>query len=351
MSKRKFDFGWVVIAIIMIARLWPISPALAIFLTVGILAFFGLTRYRKQVFAIIQKINVGAFLTVIFLGLVSLIVTITYFGKAESQVEDQEPIVEEHPDIDPIRILLDTTDEWHPDHTSDPVVDWVSHLHDWKGPQEIGYQTNFKVRQSDWDDTKIKKQLMQVPYDGDDIVYWGNVYKGLYEIDSAKLDDIYQRYAKLQKTYDLDRVAFAKVIVSSVQYIPYNLVLMNACDENLYSGSTKQLLKNGTPCVPNVKYGVHSPVEFMGTFKGDCDTRTTFLYTVLRHFNYDVAILGSMAYLHSVLGINLPMSGKYVKHNGKKYYVWETTYHGFEPGVISPMWGDMDKWDVDLEPY
>ncbi len=349
-KKKKFDWGWVVIAVVLVARAWPINAPFAIFMAIGIGIFFAMTKYRKQVFAVIHKFNVGAFLTIIFLGLVSLIVTIAYYASTHPVVVEDDYIVEVEPEIDPIRILLDTTDEWHPEHTPDPNEDWVSHLHQWKGPEEIGYQSTFKIHQADWDDTNVKKLAMNVVYTGDDQWYWGRIYQGLYEMDSAKLGDIYQRYARMRDLYHLNRLDFAKVIVASVQYIPYNLILINDCNASSYTGNTKEMLKNGTPCVPYVKYGVHSPIEFMGTFKGDCDTRTTFLYTVLRHFDYDVAILGSMVYLHSVLGVNLPVSGKYVKHNGKKYYVWETTYHGFEPGVISPMWGDMDNWEVDLEP-
>ncbi len=50
--------------------------------------------------------------------------------------------------------------------------------------------------------------------------------------------------------------------------------------------------------------GVYAPVEFVSNLRADCDTRTVMIYTLLSRFNYDVAILNSEKYRHSVLGLN-----------------------------------------------
>ena len=88
----------------------------------------------------------------------------------------------------------------------------------------------------------------------------------------------------------------------------------------------------------------------MGNFKGDCDTRSVMLYHVLTRLGYNVVVLASDQYGHAILGISGNYRGKYVNYNGLNYYVWETTYPGYEPGVLSDECGNMRYWYVALGP-
>ena len=99
----------------------------------------------------------------------------------------------------------------------------------------------------------------------------------------------------------------------------------------------------------NIKNGVATPLEFFYNKKGDCDTRTVLIYTILKRFGYDVVILNSNLYQHSVIAVNLPSYGDYKSINGKKYYFWETTSQGWELGVLPPDNWDISKWYLALK--
>jgi hypothetical protein len=82
--------------------------------------------------------------------------------------------------------------------------------------------------------------------------------------------------------------------------------------------------------------------------KGDCDTRAIVLFTILDHFNYDVAMLVSEEYGHCILGVNMPGTGTYKSHFGKRYYVWETTAKDFQLGQLPPEISNMQNWRIVL---
>ena len=108
---------------------------------------------------------------------------------------------------------------------------------------------------------------------------------------------------------------------------------------------TRKIVDSGFKCYSNIKYGLFTPLESTGKFVGDCDTRTVMLYALLKKFNYDVVILNSQSYEHSIIGIHLPAYGNNYKIiNNKKYYVWETTGPGWEMGVIPPDNSNISKW-------
>jgi hypothetical protein len=106
----------------------------------------------------------------------------------------------------------------------------------------------------------------------------------------------------------------------------------NPYDRELYGG-----------CKDSVEpAGVYSPSEFISTLKGDCDTRTLFLYTLMKKFGYDVAILNGPG--HSMLGCNLlpeNPSSPYLEYNSSRYYFWETTIFYNQNGNIGPRLGDI----------
>ena len=114
----------------------------------------------------------------------------------------------------------------------------------------------------------------------------------------------------------------------------------------------QEMIDYGYQCDSYVAFGYYAPVEFIGNWKGDCDTRSVFLFTVLKHYGYDVVILNSELYQHSILGINLvPESTTiplYKKHNYTKYYAWEAT-GPLSLGLLNPECNNMREWDVVLD--
>ncbi len=164
------------------------------------------------------------------------------------------------------------------------------------------------------------------------------------------LDSVIKVYANIGKKNNLNNKMFADMIVTSVQNIPYCLVhdLTHAQADRQYGGFITEYHQSGGPCLSEIKFGVQAPVEFMANLKGDCDTRSVFLYYILSKLGYSVVVLGSEHYSHAILGISGNYSGDCVKYNALNYYAWETTATGFTPGNLSPTVNNMDYWDVVL---
>lgn len=172
--------------------------------------------------------------------------------------------------------------------------------------------------------------------------------QSLYHNDRVKLDLIYESLDSIRRVKDLDEIEFAFMVVSMVQDIPYTLLLDKDCDAKSYRDPEIRKLIKEENCEGNIKFGLHSPVEFVGTLKGDCDTRTLLVYTILDHFNYNIAILGSIVYKHSIIGIDLPLNGLRKKIRGRDYVVWETTAKLVPPGLLSPDMSNMRYWNISL---
>jgi hypothetical protein len=177
-----------------------------------------------------------------------------------------------------------------------------------------------------------------VEYWETDEEFWRKVYYELYDKNKDRLTFIQDSLQFIQDSLALDREDFARMVVSFVQDIPYNYILPDSCAGH-----------DDFPCVPFVKYGILSPVEFLNTLQGDCDTRTVLLFTLLRNFGYEPVILNSTEYLHSMLALDIPTSGDYIEHNGKRYAFWETTNVGWLPGMIPPDMSNKTYWNVILD--
>ncbi len=169
--------------------------------------------------------------------------------------------------------------------------------------------------------------------------YWQQVYAKLVNFDAPRMKNLLIRFDNLRKQRKLGYTEFAEAVVNFVQHIPYVLILSKPAREALKDGGfyTNYIQKEKRPYTENIKFGLHSPIEFLHTKEGDCDTRTVLLYAILSHFGYDVVVINNPE--HSMLGINLPATGTYLPHQGKKYYIWETTSIGWQLGSISPEHG------------
>ncbi len=180
--------------------------------------------------------------------------------------------------------------------------------------------------------------------------FWGNLYDYIEKTDRPALDIIIDNFKTIQREEQLNQMEFAEMVVTCIQDIPYSFVFQAECeDPSVYEYDIRSLLEDCPECcVGNVMYGIQNPVSFMQNLKGDCDTRTVMIYSILKSFNYDVAILNSEFYRHSILGINLPASGYSKIHNGKKYMLWETTAKYYSAGNIPTTYNDISYWDVVL---
>lgn len=169
--------------------------------------------------------------------------------------------------------------------------------------------------------------------------------------DSSSLSDLYTLFDTTGSNRKLSQDKFAEMIVSFVQDIPYSLVLDKDCDPLHYSipSVREYLSKQDASCDPYQRFGINSPVEFLASLKGDCDTRALLLYQALSHYHYDVVMLTSDVYNHSLIGINLPYTGAAYKYGGASYALWETTSPGFRPGFIPAEISDLNYWRISLK--
>ena len=225
----------------------------------------------------------------------------------------------------------------------------ISHFRSWKDYDNNLYEGNYYIKYSALKNAKQYKNDLFI--EGSTQKEYDKILYSLKENDKDNFQNLYQLFDSLKTEKKLDTIAFAKMIVSFVQDIPYALVLPENCDPNLYSDNfIKQYLNsNNAQCDGNEKYGINTPVEFLATLNGDCDTRTLLLYTILAHYNYDVALLSSETYSHSIIGINLPLEGKSYEYKNQKYLLWETTAPNIEPGVIPTEISNINNWRISLK--
>lgn len=215
-------------------------------------------------------------------------------------------------------------------------------LHAWRDNNSNFHSGVFKVNDSDVFESSINKEI-------GDPETWGELYKQVNSFDRNKMKDIYETYRTIYNSKFYTSTQFADIVVTSVQNIPYALTLQDSCVfASFNDDEIQEMINDGIKCIGNIYAGIYTPLEFMKYFEGDCDTRTLFIYTVLKTFGYDVKILNSDYYGHSVIGLNLASNGKYKVYNGKRYYTWEVTSRGWKLGEISPEISDMNYWYVAL---
>ncbi|MCB0634414.1 MAG: hypothetical protein R2824_02455 [Saprospiraceae bacterium] len=203
------------------------------------------------------------------------------------------------------------------------------------------------------------------------------------EFDAKYIEPILESYRTEIRSKKLDRAGAAEFVVASIQNIPYTLVhdhsheaVQNpqtfidlgapAGQANKLSQKFKELHQNigslhplAQPggCLENIDYGMVTPIEMYINKMGDCDSRSTALYLVLKKLGYDVIMLGSDVHQHALLGLNLPganYGNVFYTYRGKKYYIWETT--AFHPehtrlGVHSEgtlYMSNWAEWEVSL---
>lgn len=224
----------------------------------------------------------------------------------------------------------------------------IVHKRNWVDYANNSYDATVIVKGSDFNNSR--KHREQSNYIKGNEVEWNLLYTYILNKDLTNLNQIISQFDSIRIKNQLNNKELAELIVSFVQDIPYALVVQQSCYEAYQDPEIREMMSvcQSNCCIGNVKYGLHTPIEFLGSLYGDCDTRTVLSYAILDAFNFDVIVVGSLYYGHSLLGINLPYQGTSKSFNNKQYYLWETTSTGFEPGQISPDINNMKYWDIHL---
>ncbi len=217
----------------------------------------------------------------------------------------------------------------------------------WKDNYGNSFTGNFSVREQDY--ISSKKQYANYTQKNK-FSSWGKLYQYLATTDTPKLDLIIKELAVIKSEKKLNQFEFAEMVVTFIQDIRYSFVFEAACaSPEQYEASIRQVLEECNECcIGDIPYGIQNPIGFMGNLKGDCDTRTVIIYAILSHFGYEVAILNSDYYRHSILGLHIPAKGLYKTLNGKRYYVWETTNKHFTLGVLPNNFDNIKHWNIVL---
>ncbi len=217
----------------------------------------------------------------------------------------------------------------------------------WNDNYGSSYTGEFSVREKDY--LASKKQYFNYTQ-RESYSSWGKLYQYLATEDTPKLDLILKELTAIKKAKKLNQFEFAEMVVTFIQDIQYSFVFEKAClaPEHYEESIRSVLVRCQECCIGNIPYGIQNPVGFMGNLKGDCDTRTVIIYAILSHFGYDVAILNSDYYRHSILGLNIPAKGQYKTQNGKRYYVWETTNKHFTIGTLPKNFDNINHWNIVL---
>jgi hypothetical protein len=219
---------------------------------------------------------------------------------------------------------------------------WIIHHRAWQDNNGNAYEGDVRVLNSAYLQAKTGQEQLQSASS------FADVYRALATSDAQHLNGVYALFDSLKKARHPDTLAFANMLVSFVQDIPYSTVTAGDCSSQSYNDISGPAANSNTSCIGHVPFGVQSPVEFMANFQGDCDTRTLFLFTLFDHYHYPAAILSSVAFRHSLLGLKLPLPGSAKNIGTQRYVLWETTAKGFAPGQLSPQVDNMDYWDFTL---
>lgn len=228
----------------------------------------------------------------------------------------------------------------------DTIAIYASNRH-WKDNYGNDYSGKLAVRQSDFLDLR---DYLNSYKNSSRPNFWGRLYDHIEQKDAPSLDLLMNVFTNIHHQHQLSQMEFAEMVVSCIQDIPYSLVFQEDClpPENYEESIKSVLIRCPDCCIGNIAFGIQNPVSFISNLKGDCDTRTVLIYSILKHFNYDVAILNSDFYRHSVIGLHLPSSGLQKSYKGKRYYLWETTAKYYEIGQLPASFDNVSHWNVVL---
>lgn len=258
--------------------------------------------------------------TIVVIVFVVLSILINLFEEAEQHKGDYTELCEEFSEEDSTTFVVTHHRSWDEYYAS------------------TSFCSNYFAQFQDAQASENARNELTVESWFDDVDYWRQVYFQLYMNDRDRLQSLQDSLKQVGLQRGLDREEFARMVVALVQDIPYQYVLPDTCSGN-----------EASPCNGEVSYGLYSPAEFVYSMRGDCDTRTVLLFTLLKNFGYEPLIINSSEYLHSMLALDIPSSGDDFEYKGKKYAYWETTNTGWLPGMLPPDMNNKDYWSVILD--
>ncbi len=225
----------------------------------------------------------------------------------------------------------------------------ITHYRAWMDYEGNQYSGTFSVKKSALVNAQQFKNRLAVS-DATESNYDEVVFQ-LKQNDLNELGGVYKLFDSIKAAREFTNKGFAEMIVSFVQDIPYSIVLPQSCDPALYQDAfvKRYLADSDALCDGYQKFGLNTPVEFMAKMQGDCDTRTLLLYTILSRYGYDVTLLSSEYYSHSLLGVNLPYEGVALRYNTQRYVLWETTSPNIKPGVLPNEISNTNYWRISLK--
>jgi hypothetical protein len=310
-------------------------PILGVMLGVIVLLTFGILLIGSvlPIMRFLYTLGIFAFLVIAISFTVHTMIRNDFDHENHPKLEEHERVDK----TDSLRVQKDSLD-------SDVLV---SHLRHWQDLHKHDYVGKLAVWQKDYEKAKEHKADYTYGAYDSNTEFWQKLYGYLNKHDKSELQEISQMFDSIRVARKLNKVDFAEALVTCVQDIPYSLLAQKSCEEFKNNPKYAEIYKTHG-CVDYVEYGLNSPTEFAYSLKGDCDTRTLFLFTLFSELGYKVAILNSERYEHSILGLSIPISGKYKKQNGIRYYLWETTMKGWQAGSLSPEMDNLDYWEFVL---
>jgi len=318
----------VTLTIFLFIKIWKV--VLILFLIFGLIWVF--SYFGNYIFKALKYLFFG----IIILILISILFTAISHNTVRPKpvVDDTDYVVEEE-NIPVWEETIDTT-----------IVDTLNEKKEikyktlaWRDYNGNYHSFKYEINKQDYEKAKSNR-ASYVSYNNN----WSQIYYNLYSNDYKYLKGFIAKYDDLKDK--LSQKEFAELIVSSIQYQPYVWILNVSCNNPHYKN---EIANSGCSCLGYItRYAVQSPYEYISNQKGDCDTRSLILYTILKHYKYDVVLLTSDYYEHAIIGINLPSYGKYKKYRGKKYYVWETTTKNMRIGQLNASVSNMNLWKITL---
>ncbi|UGS19877.1 hypothetical protein [Flavobacterium cyclinae] len=320
---------------------------------IGFFIIISLISFLEPVLRWIFRI-LGPLLLIAFIG--SLIYNFSKSGGGRnfSPIPSSTDVPRETtPIVEPLPVVENETDNYNPIDSTQVVQEKndsiITRYRQWKDYKGNVYEGTYQIKLSDYRKASFFKNNLGL--NDQSIKNYDQIIHNLKENDKSKLNGLYRMFDSIQNANQLNKNQFAEMVVTFVQDIRYALVLSDGCDPSLYNDrfTRNYLLNNKGFCDGNQRFGINTPVEFLTNLKGDCDTRTLLLYTILSHYNYDVAVMSSEFYGHSILGINLPYNGLAYNYKNQKYILWETTALGAKPGIISNDISNTNYWRISLK--
>jgi hypothetical protein len=224
----------------------------------------------------------------------------------------------------------------------------------WNSLDGRSYEMSFPVCQELYEESVSSREQIGFPsYEMNDIEYARYIYEQLLIAVEFPTAALTESYKTLIEKENLDYMGALNLIISSIQAIPYTLIINENCPFTLNGVNyinTCAPIESGQGCCGNVQpFGVYSPMEFLYHEAGDCDTRTVYAFAVLKKLGFDVAVINGEE--HSMLAVHLPKvpdtGSAHIKDRwGKKYYVWELTGMDWGLGVNPDV--NLHQWEIVL---